>query len=143
MARRNSRRAKSDGTAGMRSARAARWRRLIEEQAKSGLTQEVFCRAQGVSVHGFRDWKYGRLAQVEGKKRQARPSPASSLPVPVPSFVPVEVVFDQLRPEVKLGPVGIPSCSGVEVVLGDHLRVAVRSGFDAQVLRKVVEVLGC
>lgn len=42
------------------AAEAARRRRLIRAQERSGLTQAEFCRRQDVSLHAFRIWKYCR-----------------------------------------------------------------------------------
>lgn len=36
----------------------AEWRQHIEAQLGSGLSQESYCREQGLSVHSFRDHKY-------------------------------------------------------------------------------------
>lgn len=33
------------------------WRRLIDEQAKSGQTQSAFCAARGISVGSLQNWK--------------------------------------------------------------------------------------
>ena len=46
------------------------WQSLVEEQAASGLTQVAFCKAHGVSVASFCNWKQ-RLAQ----EASAAPSP--------------------------------------------------------------------
>jgi hypothetical protein len=119
-----------------------RWRELIREQAESRLTQVEFCEKVGVSVHGFRHWKYRGLGRSK-KSVGGRTSGASSgLSVPTPGFVPVEVVFDSAV--APLAPTGVSSAgSGIEVLLPDGLRVGVEAGFDSSVLRQVVEVLGC
>lgn len=35
----------------------AEWQQLIEEQARSGLTQSAFCASRGISVGSFGNWK--------------------------------------------------------------------------------------
>jgi hypothetical protein len=125
---------------------AARWRKLIDEQAKGDLSQQEYCEKMGVSVHSFRDWKYRRLkAPQVGVRDLPEVVPLSTHPTSTPGFVPVEVVFDTTpEPRAPQRPAEPASPgSGVEVLLADGVRVGVRSGFDPSVLRQVVEVLGC
>jgi hypothetical protein len=40
------------------------WRRLIDEQADSGLTQSTFCQANGLRLSSFQNWKHRLAAEV-------------------------------------------------------------------------------
>jgi putative transposase len=41
------------------------WRRLIDEQSKSGKTQSAFCAVRGISVASLQNWRR-RLAAPDG-----------------------------------------------------------------------------
>jgi hypothetical protein len=98
------------------AAEAARRRRLIRAQERSGLTQEEFCRRQDVSLHAFRVWKYRGEGRGGAGARDAGPC-----------LVPVRL----------LG--GADAC--IEVSLGGGRSVRVGPGFDEATLRRVIAVL--
>jgi len=95
--------------------------RVLAVWSQSGLTLSAFARQCGLSVARLRRWRR-RLEDGDG-----------------PRFHPVEIVDD--RPEA---PAGETSGAGVEVIVGRGHRIALRRGFDAALLREVVEALeGC
>lgn len=98
------------------AAEAARRRRLIRKQEKSGLPQAEFCHRQDVSLHAFRFWKY------RGVRHDARPSA-----IETPRLVPVRL----------LG--GVDNVLELEIRGGRTIRV--RPGFDEPTLRRLVAVL--
>lgn len=108
-----------------------RWRRRIEDQAASGLTQAAYCRSQGLALWRFRTWKYTRLRSEGSSPGSTALAPANTAPL----FLPVEVVHGRLesvhrRPD-----------PGVEIaVAGAVVRVAL--GFDGETLARVVAILG-
>jgi hypothetical protein len=74
------------------------WQRLIDEQARSGLSQATFCKAQALSVTTFQHWK----------RRLAGSAPQASW--------------------VDLGQLGLGSSNGweIELDLGEGLRLRLR-----------------
>jgi hypothetical protein len=120
------------------------WKRLVEEQAGSGLTQKEFCRQKGVSVHGLRHWKYRQPSRNGRAETLDREATSLDPAVTTPGFVPVEVVFGPSTPAPEPTPSATSQPgSGVEVLLPGGLRIGLRPGFDSSVLLEVVEVLGC
>lgn len=90
---------------------ASRWRQLVADQCDSGLSVEAFCRREGLGVSTFFAW---RRRLVSG---------------PRPAFV--EVTAAAVAAEVE----------PIELMLALGIVVRVRSGFDAVLLRQVVEAL--
>jgi hypothetical protein len=43
------------------------WRRLIDEQAGSAMTQAAFCRAKAISLASFQNWKRRLSAEEPGE----------------------------------------------------------------------------
>jgi len=52
----------------------AQWRRLIAEQAESGLAQEAFCRARGLAVSSFCNWRRKLAASAAVGDGEALPA---------------------------------------------------------------------
>ena len=72
----------------------AHWRRLLEEQRRSGVSVAIFCRRRKIAVHPFYWWQRTlreRNGSVEG---QAPEEKAGFVPVRLPLFgiAPIEVV---------------------------------------------------
>jgi transposase-like protein len=99
-----------------RSERKRFWRRLIDEQARSGASIKAFCRSHGVSQPSYFAW---RKKLAPGKRTKARPD-----------FLPVQVL-----------PQAAVQSSGIEIVLDRGRRVRVKPGFDRQLLSDVLAVL--
>lgn len=96
------------------AAEAARRRRLIRAQERSGLTQEEFCRRQDVSLHAFRVWKY------RGEGPRGRSSAG-------PRLVPVRLLGG--------------TDARIEMSVASGRTVRVGPGFDEATLRRVIAVL--
>jgi hypothetical protein len=48
----------SDTATEVQEGLVARWRKHIQDQPASGLTQKAYCSDQGLSIQAFRHWKY-------------------------------------------------------------------------------------
>jgi hypothetical protein len=98
--------------------KARKWRRLIEEQKKSGQSVTDYCRQRRIPVSQFYWWQR-QLRQRDG---EAQPRPASDrqrfIPVRLPAVLPV-----------------------VEVVHPGGCVVRLPIGLDPQVLRAVLDAL--
>jgi hypothetical protein len=120
-----------------------RWRRLLRQWRRSGLTGRAFCAIQQLSEPSFYSWKREiarrdqerrRTATKAAAARQARSTTAadwSARPNAAsgPGFVRVALPADDPRP------------SAIEVVVGQGRVVRVRAGFDDNLLRQLLRVL--
>jgi hypothetical protein len=115
-----------DSAAASEESREAKWRRLIETQAASGLSVKRFCAEHGVAGASFFSWRR-KLAGGEAKPREGF---ACTLPT---SFVEVEAA----RPELHA------AAEAIELdVRPDGQRVLLlRPGFDPTLLRQVLAAL--
>ena len=120
------------------SAKERQWRRRLARQPRSGLTVREFCQREQVPEHQYYFWlrklgrqksptpqrakKTGRLGPAKngsgGKRRQ------------LGKFLPVQLASS---PAQAAGP--------IEIVVGRPLRIAVSSGFDADLLADVIRAL--
>jgi hypothetical protein len=105
-----------------------RWKSLLNEFRRSGLTQAEFCRRRPISLHPFRKHLY-----------QPRPSqPTSSDDRPSagadPQFLPVAILPD---PTLSI----TASPSHLELILSNGRRIAVAPGFDPRTLRHLITVV--
>jgi len=98
----------------------AQWRKVIAEQRDSGLSVEAFCRAQGLASSTF----FARRQRLREADR--------------PKFVEVtaEPANDQTAVSAHESD-AVP----LELVLRGGVVVRVRPGFDAALLRRIVEAL--
>src|ERR1700727_2309806 len=100
-----------------------RWRALINDFQRSGLTHAEFCSLREISLHTFRKRLYGQKALAPGLERKAEPVP------PEPTrFVPVT-----LTPQGDLLPV--PRADSLAIILPGGWRIVVGEGFDPETLR--------
>ncbi len=92
-----------------------RWFDRIKSCKQSGLTQKAFCQRHQIGVASFRRWQ--AIFAQEGKPKA---SPAILLPVSI-----------------------LPAVNGPSLALwfGEELRLEIPSGFDAVMLKQVVEAL--
>jgi hypothetical protein len=92
--------------------------KLVAEFESSGLTRKAFCAGRGLTV-----------AALDSYRRQARPSAPGRM-------VPLEVlpVISALSAEQGRG-------DGLWLELANGRRIGVGSGFDATVLRRLLEVV--
>ena len=62
----------------------AQWRRLLDAQATSGLSQQAYCAQHHIAYSSFCRWKR-ELASVERTARPAGTTPFVELTVPAPA----------------------------------------------------------
>jgi hypothetical protein len=118
------------------------WRRMIRQQASSGMTIRSWCRQQGLSEARFYWWRReltrrkasgDRLRPVRSpatrRKRYGPESPRSGGKAPEAAFVPVSVVRDSATSDD----------GRIEIVLADGRCVRLLGSVDRQLL---VDVLG-
>ena len=99
------------------------WQLAISEQRRSGLSVRGFCRREGLSEASFYSWRR-TLAERASEAKEANE----------PSFV--QVTSAASEPQSPAA-----AASSLEVVLPGGAVVRVPMGFDAALLRQVVEVL--
>ena len=111
---------------------AAEWVELIDQWHASGLSLPAFCERNGLNSGTMSGWVYKRTHQ--GALDEARRQAGAVEDTSAVAFLPVQVI------DAEPGREGSDR-SGVEVVIGQGRRVAVKAGFDAETLRRVVAVL--
>lgn len=102
--------------------RVERWRPIIADWRRSGLSVTAFCRSRNLNKAGFHRWR-NILDELD---RSAATPPPSDEPKPSPSFVPLRVIPDPV----------------VEVVLPSGLQLRVPLSADARQLARLVHALG-
>jgi hypothetical protein len=123
--------------------RDAHWRQVLADWSRSGLSKVAFCRKRGLSASAFHWWKV-ELVRRDAAKGSLLPSPSSAKGGEAkarPAFVAVRLAEGAMdgaavRLRANGGVEGV-----VEVVLMHGRRVRVGSGFDAELLAQVVQVL--
>jgi len=96
----------------------SRWRPLVAEQARSGLTLKAFAKSRGVSLGALTYWKYTRLRWHEGHGS---------------GFAVVDLVG---APPGDRG-----GTDEIDVLLVGGHRLRVRRGFDEELLLRLVATL--
>jgi transposase-like protein len=96
-----------------------RWRRIVEQQQRSGVSVARFCRERGVAQSSLFAWK----------RRLAREARATA----TPAFVAITAAAEA-RPSNGSG-------SAVELHLGDGRHLLLRPGFDPATLATALAVL--
>lgn len=97
-----------------RAVRKERWRELIGQQERSGLSVQEFCKEQGLTEQSFYAWR----------KRLRNQQPMR--------FALLETGSVQRQPERE---------AGLELILARGERLRIGAGVDATVLRTVLGVL--
>jgi lambda repressor-like predicted transcriptional regulator len=110
------------------------WADVVSQWRASGLSQKEFCRRRDISDRALNNWLYKspyreRVARILAARSQAKPDAET------PRFLPVTVL------SATPGADSQASCATIEVVLPSGSRIAVRPGFDAETLRRVVAAL--
>lgn len=100
-----------------RQLKPERWRELVGRQRTSGLTVEAYCRRQRLATSTFYAWRH-KLAAVEA-----------------PAFVELMPKADVLPPRPGVG------AAVIEVSVRGGVTVRVGEGFDAGLLRQIIEAL--
>ena len=104
-------------------------RALVEAWRASGLTGAAYCRAHNIRPQRLHYWRerLGYPIKVMGDRTpMAHPQPST----PATGFV--QVVVDRTA----------PSTTAVDIVVGGAI-IRVQPGFDASLLRSVIEALRC
>ena len=105
-----------------------RWKALLNDFRRSGLTQAEFCRRRQISLPSFRKHLYQpRLSQPTSS--DDRPSAGAD-----PQFLPVTIRPDP-TPSITASP------SHLELILSNGRRIAVAPGFDPRTLRHLIAVV--
>lgn len=108
------------------------WRERLARQESLGITIREFCRREGLSepsMYGWRRELARRAAERSSQASERRGSHGSAGPL-----LPIRVMDG-------IGGAAEPLSSPIEVVLPSNLRILVRPGFDAELLRQVTEAL--
>lgn len=132
---------------------ASQWRRLFHRQRSSGLSVAAFCGREGVAVSTF----FAKRRQLEAssgaepQRAQGSASGARQRLAP-PAFVEVRSTgaadaegadpSDEAAAEAAREASACSEPEPIELVLDRGVVVRVRAGFDAGLLRRVVEALG-
>jgi len=105
-----------------RSELPAYWRRQLLAWSRSGLTQVRFCRERGLSVAAFTWWKAKLRDELKlSDGRRGRKAPKKE------RFIEVQVRGGQVM-------------GGYELRLTNGRRIAVPDRFDAETLRRLIQV---
>lgn len=119
------------------------WRELLARQRSSGLTVAAFCRQEDVAMSTFFAWRrrlalrdeppFVEVACVGQSPKPAEDAASSSM---LGSESMSAAGSDAMSPAMSA-----PCSGGIELLLPGGVRVCVREGFDAAMLRRVVEAL--
>jgi len=113
-------------------AKERRWRRLLQQWRRSGLTGRDFCSHNSLSEPCFYFWKREIARRDQEERTPARAATGAALPsnaAVMPAFVPVRL------------DAAAPATVGLEIVLSGGRLLRVRSGFDADELRRLLAAL--
>ena len=105
-----------------------RWKALLTDFRRSGLTQAEFCRQRNISLASFRYHFYKPLSP------KPAPSDARSSASPDHHFLPVTILPDAVLSSTACQP-------HLELILSNGRRIAVAPGFDTQTLRRLIAVV--
>jgi hypothetical protein len=105
-----------------------RWKGLLNDFRRSGLTQAEFCRRRQISLHSFRKHLYQPQPSRTGSSEDRPATPADH------HFLPVTILPDPT-------PAGTDSSSHLELILPNGRRIAVAAGFDPRTLRRFIAVV--
>jgi transposase-like protein len=97
-----------------------RWRRLLAQRDRSGLSVRAFCQLHDLSEPSFYAWR----CTLRERDAQAV------------HFVPVELVADEHAARATDG-----SAKALELVLSDGLLLRVGTGFDGPTLKRLLALL--
>jgi len=101
-------------------ARLEKWAGIVAEWEAGAMSRKAFCRRKGIPFSTFGYWRKRLREAAWGKK---------SAPAETAGFKPVHVVEDK------------SSSPGLEIILSNDIRIAVREGFEPAVLRAIVAAL--
>ena len=105
-----------------------RWKGLLNDFRRSGLTQAEFCRRRQISLHSFRKHLYQPQPSRTASREDRPATPAD------PHFLPVTILPDPT-------PSFTDPTAHLELILPNGRRIAVAAGFDPQTLRRLIAVV--
>jgi hypothetical protein len=97
-----------------REERVTRWRGLVQEQARSGMSAATFCKENQLNLHSFYSWRRRFNTESDAK---------------------VTGAFLELVPSSKL------QDSGIRIRLDERLSIELDRGFDPSTLRNAIDTL--
>lgn len=105
-----------------------RWKALLNDFRRSGLTQAEFCRRRQISLHSFRKHLY--------QPQPARSASSDDRPAATADhhFLPVTILPDP-------APAITDSRPHLELILPNGRRIAIAPGFDTLTLRRLIAVV--
>jgi hypothetical protein len=107
-----------------------RWNAILNDFRRSGLTHAQFCLVREIPIHTFRKHLYqSRTPKPGSAPSKVRPSANANH-----HFLPVTLLPDP-APTI---PVSQPH---LELVLPNGRRITIAPGFDAETLRRVIDVV--
>lgn len=109
---------------------AAQWRERIEEWRQSGQSQQAFCRERGISAYSLSHWKCKLSVAPAGEAPAARADGLASKSQCGKS----SLAFRELAWPAA-------SSADLELVLPGGWSIRLSSRFDAEALRRLLEVL--
>ncbi len=104
-----------------------RWDDILDDFRNSGLTHVEFCRRRRLPLATFRR----RLYRDRSARTAAQVTPPSTSP-----FLPVTVL-----PEPEPTPAPTAPAQPLELILPHGRRIAIAPGFDAETLRRLLDLL--
>jgi hypothetical protein len=119
----------------------SRWRAIISDHQRSGLTHAEFCRRRGLSVNTFRKRLYGQKAIAPAIERNG------TARLPATRFLPVSVRPASRDPHQSAEPAAAPphnhtiGADSLVLILRGGRRVAVGVGFDPATLTRLIALL--
>ena len=114
---------------------AVEWTELVRDWGTSGQSARAFADEHGVAEANLRWWR------TELARRSKKPAPAAPTPAPRSARrSPRPVKLARVVREGEPVPEATPA-PGIGIVVGD-VRIIVERGFDAALLRAVIEALG-
>ena len=93
------------------------WKQHIDSWQETGLTQAEYCRRNNLKHHQLVYWKKRFLKTETG---------VSFVPLKLEDFFDIPAQSD---------------CAALHLVINNHLKIEIRTGFDAQLLRQLLFVL--
>lgn len=112
----------------MTSSTDLRWRAILDDFQRGGLTHAAFRRGHAISVHTFRKRLYGQKAVAPAIERIAQTTPAQAT-----RFLPVTLRPAHLRVT--------PETDRLTLALSGGRRLIVGNGFDPETLRRLIDTL--
>lgn len=112
----------------MTSSTDLRWRAILDDFQRGGLSHAAFCRRKAISVHTFRKRLYGQKAIAPAIECIAQTTPAQPT-----RFLPVTLPHTHFCVT--------PETDRLTLALSGGKRLIVDNGFDPETLRRLIDTL--